>query len=470
MAENSPTINIDREVDVSSKTNDVFLDASDITSDGETDNTVKEPNPKKRKGVVSNGSKSDGEVDDEEEEEEGECVDDKKHREVEGCKLETFAELLCDYKAMKLEINQLKAKQSDSVVESIRCIIKDTVKHMFPDMKKQIVSELNIDGINSAMRTYVKKANSNCDKTERIERQLNKISDRGGPIPDERVPDDVMDRVSSVELKVVDLEARSKRNNLVFHGVEESADENCMDLALDLIDRGCHVTKGVTLERVHRIGGRKRGNKSRPLIVKFLDFQDKVLVQRGRKNLPKDISVSDDLPQPIRNARKCLVPQLIEKKKAGMDAYIRYPATLVVNGEVVRTEPIQPFTRTADRHTPNRINNNNNNGRDSYVNTDVDETIPHEPWTRVGNRGKHRQSPEQLDNGRPNNREIRDNLGQRGGFRSVRQDGDRGYQRGSDNRQNSGQWRFGGSENNEAGHQRDSRDHQNRRGRNDYRR
>ena len=101
----------------------------------------------------------------------------------------------------------------------------------------------------------------------------------------------------------------------------------------------------MTLERAHRIGDRKRGHQNRPLIVKFLDFQDKVAVQRGKKNLPQRISVSDDLPQPIRNARKCLIQQLKDEKNAGHAVYIRYPATLMVNGEAVRTEPIQPVTR-----------------------------------------------------------------------------------------------------------------------------
>ena len=79
-----------------------------------------------------------------------------------------LTELLSDYKAMKSTIMQLKAKQSDSMLHSAKNIVKDVVKHMVTDIKNQIISDLNIDIVNTAMQTYVKKMNINTDKTEQI--------------------------------------------------------------------------------------------------------------------------------------------------------------------------------------------------------------------------------------------------------------------------------------------------------------
>ena len=417
-------------------THELFIDASDIIVD--------KPQPKKRRINASNCSTNEGsEAVSEvlEDDEDGAYVDSEQEVEEE-CNIDTFAELLSDYKALKREIMQLKSKQTDSMMDSVQSIVRDVVKHMVTDIKQQIVSDLNMDGVNSAMRTYVKKMNINSDKTEKIEKQIDKLSQRDNPIPVDRVTNDVVERVKSVEHKVVDLEARSKRNNLVFHGVDESPDENCMDVAFDLIERGCCVDRHVTLERAHRIGDRKRGHQNRPLIVKFLDFQDKVAVQRGKKNLPQRISVSDDLPQPIRIARKCLIQQLKDEKKAGHAVYIRYPATLMVNGEAVRTEPIQPVTRTVPssaRPVDRPAQNHKSNEQDFRVNSDEDEqTIPHMPWSTAGSQGKHRHVPERQGSRRPENRENRYSFNDNRGAASRGQTHSRHNNRNDNNNNNNG--------------------------------
>lgn len=71
----------------------------------------------------------------------------------------------------------------------------------------------------------------------------------------------------------------------------------------------CKKKLGVTvsgIERIHRLGT-KKNEKARPVILKLLDFRDKVKIL---KNCPKlkgsNISVSEDFSARIRNVRKKL--------------------------------------------------------------------------------------------------------------------------------------------------------------------
>ena len=407
MAEASDKVNIDKDMetdDNSVKTDDVFIDANDKpcvkprrkraresndTSTGSNSSTLEHAAAEHEGGVVG-------------ESEEEEVYEGKDDSHVPGSPRITTSEqyFLKEIRVLKNDMQTLKTEKKSFDIK-----VKTIVTEIVANIKKKWMGEV-VD--------MVKKEMLHVDNIERsvfdLEKSLKSVTDRNhvsGVFPGDS-EDHVIDRVTNVEHKVVDLEARSRRNNLVFHGVHESPDEECMHVAWDLFDRGCHVDKHVTIERAHRIGERKRGTKNRPLIVKFLNYQDKVLVQRGRKHLPKEISMSDDLPQQIRMARKELVSQMMDEKRAGHDAWIKYPATLVVNGETVRTEPIQPMAPPVDRHTPST---NTNNRRDYCVNNDNEEqTIPHIPWSTAGSRGKHRHIPERKLNDRPNTRDTRDNF------------------------------------------------------------
>ena len=142
--------------------------------------------------------------------------------------------------------------------------------------------------------------------------------------------------MSSAENKLIDLECRSRRNNLIFHGVKESNGEDPMQIVHDIIHHECRIDDTVILERAHRLG-KRRAWKNRPIIVKFLDYNDKMFVKSKRFHLPQSLSISDDLPISVRQAQHELLDDLHEAKRQKKDAFIRFPATLVVDGKPVRT-------------------------------------------------------------------------------------------------------------------------------------
>ena len=63
------------------------------------------------------------------------------------------------------------------------------------------------------------------------------------------------DRVRLLEYKTIDLEARSRRNNILFFGISESRSENCKNVVADFLL--AHLNTRITeadINRAHRVG------------------------------------------------------------------------------------------------------------------------------------------------------------------------------------------------------------------------
>ena len=145
--------------------------------------------------------------------------------------------------------------------------------------------------------------------------------------------------------RMIDLEARSRRNNLIFYGIEETQDENCADKIMKLLKEHLQLNNIAPnqLQRAHRMGGPKRqthigsnANKPRPIIVCFLDFNLKETIRTRRHQLKNTTqSISEDLPVEIRNARRSLDKLFKELKDQGHRVGFAYPCRLIKYGEVV---------------------------------------------------------------------------------------------------------------------------------------
>ena len=144
--------------------------------------------------------------------------------------------------------------------------------------------------------------------------------------------------------KSIDLEARSRRNNLIFWGILENPGENCFQIIRDFIQHNLDLDSDrMYLARAHRLGPRKIGIRDprRPIIVNFRDFIDTDTIMNKAfmlKNTP--FSIAYDLPKEIHEARKRLWSELrtIKANKPFVKFQILYPAKLLVEGKVVRDE------------------------------------------------------------------------------------------------------------------------------------
>ena len=165
------------------------------------------------------------------------------------------------------------------------------------------------------------------------------------------------DRIDILAYRSIDLEARQRRNNLIFWGIPEVRSENCMTLVADFLAEHLELDPDrICIQRTHRVGKPPKPHKfvigqatnkpkHRPLIALFRDYQDVELILGSAKKLKgKGFGINRDYPPEIIAARK---PLFAEKKKLQLanpntKISIQYPAKLF-NGRATdngRTSPV----------------------------------------------------------------------------------------------------------------------------------
>ncbi|MCG8034647.1 MAG: hypothetical protein JAZ03_21090, partial [Candidatus Thiodiazotropha taylori] len=148
--------------------------------------------------------------------------------------------------------------------------------------------------------------------------------------------------LKTLAYKSIDLEARSRRNNLIFYGLLEVVHENCFAIIRDFINRHLDLdADNMYLARAHRLGPRKIGQRDshRPIIVNFRDFCDTdIIMNRAHQLRNTPFSIGYDLPKEIKDARKRLWEEVkrIKQTSPRIKFQILYPAKLMVEGKIVR--------------------------------------------------------------------------------------------------------------------------------------
>ena len=123
--------------------------------------------------------------------------------------------------------------------------------------------------------------------------------------------------ISALQTQVSYLESASRRNNLLFRGINEQENETWADtekaLKTVLTGMGLNIND-IELERVHRIG-KFTGNK-RPLIARFLTYKHRDLVWANRAKLRgTNVWIEEDYPKSVRENRNNLMPYFLAAKR-----------------------------------------------------------------------------------------------------------------------------------------------------------
>ena len=84
-------------------------------------------------------------------------------------------------------------------------------------------------------------------------------------------------------------EIYSRRENVILKGVRESENENVLDSVVKImnVDENDHKVEPSDFQRVHRLGKPMQG-KTRPVIVRFVNFSKKKLAVLKSKQTIKD--------------------------------------------------------------------------------------------------------------------------------------------------------------------------------------
>ena len=161
------------------------------------------------------------------------------------------------------------------------------------------------------------------------------------------IKDDIKEfdlKMKTLEYKAIDQEARSRRNNLIFWGLQEIPTEDCEKSVLDFVYNQLEFDpeRSIAIQRAHRLGQRdtrkdRRRSKPRPLVACFRDFKDvDAIISRASNLKGTDYGISRDFPKEINDARKILWPQYKQAKATNpKGVFLKYPAKLIVNKVVI---------------------------------------------------------------------------------------------------------------------------------------
>ena len=189
------------------------------------------------------------------------------------------------------------------------------------------------------------------------------------------------ERLKLLEYKSIDMEARSRRNNLIFRGHPENVEnDDCVAIIRQHLANRLGLRPDVCIQRAHRLGNfnnrRRRFRwgearpQPRPIIVNFRDYEVVELILENAKKL-KDtpFGVNRDYPKEIISARSKLWAEYkkAREENAKGTVYIGYPAKLIVNKRVVRDEfpdwrHVLNGSRVQDSQGPNREQNGSARG------------------------------------------------------------------------------------------------------------
>ena len=154
--------------------------------------------------------------------------------------------------------------------------------------------------------------------------------------------------------KLVDLESRSRRDNLKIYNIAEKEKENVHDLRLwfdtFLVEKLSIMDPNIEVDRIHCIG--KPGKGTRPIIVKFNKYAAREAVWNRRKEL-KDtgISMSEDFPEEIERKRRTLFPVMKAARNDGQRASLAFDK-LYINEQSYTVDTLHQLP---DQYKPENI-------------------------------------------------------------------------------------------------------------------
>lgn len=128
------------------------------------------------------------------------------------------------------------------------------------------------------------------------------------------------------------MKREKKDNNIVIFDLEEKGSST--PELLKQIQRKLKVDLDITLEdnsvnKIFRIGSlNKEQNKPRPVLISFVNNWVKNDILKNKKKL-KELYITEDYSKEVLEKRKSLIGKLIEERKKGKIAYLKYDKLII---------------------------------------------------------------------------------------------------------------------------------------------
>lgn len=266
-------------------------------------------------------------------------------------KLKSTPRMALRSKAMKntpTSSSKMSIENNEELLNTIRGIIKEELEDHEKKMKQEY--EEHEKKINDIIKSHLETTNKRLEEISKEVRDITEsVEFTEGRLDNEiaTVKDDISKMKSDVRLierdlldpndvseKLIELEDRSRRNNLRFDGLTEDTNEtwdDCERKIQKILSDKLEITEDVEIERCHRMGKRK-GNRPRTIVCKFLRFKDKQKILKNAKKLKNSgIYIYEDFCNDTMELRKSLWEEVMEHRRQGKFAFLNYRSIIVRN-------------------------------------------------------------------------------------------------------------------------------------------
>ena len=213
----------------------------------------------------------------------------------------------------ELKINEMTAKMNKVTTS---CNDRLDIMKDILDRKDQLISSLSIKvgKLENELENVKKSQNFVTNETSEIKKTM------------DRSFVDNKKKLEDLSVKTIDLEDRSRRDNIIIFGVPEESSEKAEDTERiitgilkkhGLIDVGQDTELNPVFHRVHRLGPKKEGMmKPRPIICKCVYFKDREMFLRSYAKLKgTSYNIAEDYSKPTLSVRR----QLVQHAKVAME-------------------------------------------------------------------------------------------------------------------------------------------------------
>ena len=137
---------------------------------------------------------------------------------------------------------------------------------------------------------------------------------------------------NEVSKKLIELEDRSRCNNLRFDGLTEDPNEtwnDCERKVQEVLLNKLNIEDNIEIDQCHRFG-KRRESLPRTIVCRFLRFKGKQKsLQNTKKLKDTEIFIYEDFCSDTMELRKSLWEKVLEYRRQGKYAYLNY-RTIVV--------------------------------------------------------------------------------------------------------------------------------------------
>lgn len=270
--------------------------------------------------------------------------------------------------ALSLLANVNRPTQAD---DNTKSAMGDEATTRSTDQKLDIVLEklnkIAIENIN--INSQLGEINSKLNGLDILENSVAKISGELEIVQSRLQTKDIevnklreeVNELKLIKQRVISLEAHSRRDNLIFHGLrrkgvgQEESDAKCREAVFDFLVCQLKITDArerIKIVRAHRKPGPLL-NGARPMIVKFHYYPDRQEVWAKRFGLKGKggLWMSEDFPIEIENERDILKPYFNRALKLNLKPKMNYNK-LIVNGNTYTIKNIGMIPETITIEAP----------------------------------------------------------------------------------------------------------------------